>query len=136
MIAPGAVVTYKWAQFSSALLVSFFGGEQFAPAIFNIIDGHVNPSGKLPITFPNYDNEANFGEHQYPGVNKTATYTEGLFIGYRYYDRNGIIPAFPFGYGLSYTNFEYIKDSMNIDRNRRVTIVVKNTGKTFGKEVV
>lgn len=73
IIAPGAVATYPWARYSSAILVSFFGGEQFAPAIFNIMDGHTNPSGKLPLTFPNYDNEANFGENQYPGVNTTDT---------------------------------------------------------------
>lgn len=62
MMAPGAVLTDFWTKHSDAILVSFFGGEQFAPAIFNIMDGHVNPSGKLPITFPNSINDANMNE--------------------------------------------------------------------------
>jgi beta-glucosidase len=62
MMAPGAVLTDFWTKHSDAILVSFFGGEQFAPAIFNIMDGHINPSGKLPITFPNSINDANMNE--------------------------------------------------------------------------
>lgn len=83
-------------------------------AIADILFGHVNPSGKLPLTFPNHDNETDFSPAQYPGLPNPrvpfyAFYTERLLVGYRYYEHHNIsfTTGFPFGHGLSYTSFEY-----------------------------
>jgi beta-glucosidase len=74
----GAVAAGFWKENADAILASFFGGEQMAPAVFDVIYGRVNPSGKLPVTFPDKDNEQNLSPEQYPGVNNVSTYSEGL----------------------------------------------------------
>lgn len=96
-----------WTTKVDAHLYNFFGGEQAVPAVFNLIEGLTNPSGKLPITLPNKENEQNMSEEQYPGINNVGNYTEKLLFGYRWYDENGVTPQYPFGHGLSYTKFTY-----------------------------
>ncbi|MBV9124008.1 MAG: fibronectin type III-like domain-contianing protein, partial [Planctomycetes bacterium] len=101
--------------------------------------GKVNPSGKLPITFPKRDQDLPLqSTEQYPGVNDVAHYSEGLLVGYRWYDARGIEPLFPFGYGLSYTTFAYkdLKITEPTD-NQDVTVefTVTNTGQRAGAEV-
>ena len=82
------------------------------PALGDIVFGNVSPQAKLPVTMPNVENEQGMTTEQYPGV-KTgefeleATYTEGQIVGYRYYDKKGIKPAFPFGHGLGYGTFDF-----------------------------
>ena len=102
--------------------------------------GDVNPSGKLSQTFPKRlkDNPAYIN---YPGENGQVYYGEGMFVGYRYYDKKDIEPLFPFGYGLSYTTFAY--ESLTLDADEygpgdeiQVSVNVKNTGPRAGKEIV
>ena len=111
----------------------------------DIIEGRVNPSGKLPVTFPNVPNEQNMTVEQFPGVNNISHYSEGLFMGYRWYDKHNVNPAFPFGHGLTYTQFKYEAESLRIDdmisatkdhAKKKVRILVQNTGSKPGKEVV
>lgn len=89
-----------------------------AQSLFDVVFGIANPSGKLPVTMPNEENEQHMEMSQYPGVNHTAVYSEHLLNGYRWYDAHHITPAFPFGHGISYTNFRY--DNIKVD-GRRVT---------------
>jgi Glycosyl hydrolase family 3 C-terminal domain/Glycosyl hydrolase family 3 N terminal domain len=106
----------------------------------------VNPSGKLPLTFPaNLSDLPANTTAQYPGVNGVATYSEGIFVGYRYYDENNITPQFPFGFGLSYTNFTFQNLAINpstptLSNNPGQTVTVSlsvtNTGAMAGAEVV
>jgi beta-glucosidase len=105
----------------------------------------VNPSGKLPLTFPKQlsDLPANTPE-QYPGVNGVVKYSEGIFVGYRHFDAKDISPQFPFGFGLSYTSFDYKNlsistDKISLKRNSSPTVTIQfevtNTGKRAGEEI-
>ena len=101
--------------------------------------GNVNPSGKLPITFPNRENETDFSPAQWPGLpdptNPTyANYTEKLLVGYRFYDHHQIefTTGFPFGHGLSYTSFDY---SELTTTGEQIHFTIENTGKVAGAEV-
>merc|ERR1711937_1026134 len=96
-----------FADDAAAILVSFMPGEQHGNAISDVMWGAVNPSARLPITMPNVENEVGFTESDYPGIDLVATYTEGLEVGYRWYDANDVTPKFEFGFGLSYTTFKY-----------------------------
>ena len=99
---PGPTVIKNRDLFDS-ILVNFYSGERLANSLMDIIEGRVNPSGKLPVTFPNVPNEQNMTVEQFPGVNNISHYSEGLFMGYRWYDKHNVNPAFPFGHGLTYT---------------------------------
>ena len=79
-------------------------------ALFNIIEGKVNPSGKLPVSVPNTENEMGLTTDQHPGINDISHYTEKLHVGYRWYDFHNVAPNYPFGHGLSYTTFTYHGD--------------------------
>jgi beta-glucosidase len=130
--APGAVLL-PFADAISGLLLSFMPGQEAGNAIADVLYGDVNPSAKLPLTMPNAENEVGFTPDQYPGVNLTASYTEKLFIGYRWYDHHQIYPKFPFGYGLSYSTF---KLTVAYRDNHNVTINIANTSERDGSEVV
>jgi beta-glucosidase len=113
MTVPGASTTV-FRDYVDAILVQFYPGEMAAQSALDIIWGKANPSGKLPMTFPVGENDQNFTKSQYPGVKHSlisrftyASYSEGLFMGYRWYDANDVSPAYPFGHGLSYTTFVY-----------------------------
>ena len=110
-------------------------GQAMGDAITNVLFGEVNPSGKLPLTFPNKENEQEMTVAQYPGLQngENATYSEGFFFGYRWYDKHKVTPKFSFGHGLSYTTFSYSK--LSID-GRTVSVDLTNTGKVDGAEVV
>jgi beta-glucosidase len=110
-------------------------GEQMSQALFNLIEGVVVPSGKLPITLGHDDNEVEMDRDQFPGENYESHYKEELLVGYRWYDYHNKEPNFPFGHGLSYTTFFYEADSIKVD-DRNVSITVQNTGDYSGKEVV
>lgn len=128
---PGAVLT-PWRKEVQGILVNFMPGQEIGNAMTEILFGEHNPSARLPITFPTKENEQEFTKEQYPGVNRATTYSEGLFVGYRWYDKKGVEPAFPFGHGLSYTKFTY--DNLKIS-NRKVSVDVKNVGGVDGDEV-
>lgn len=105
---PGQILT-DWRSKVAAILIPFLPGEQYGNAIADIIFGDVTPQAKLPLTFPNIENEQRMTVAQWPGTNSTqwpntkeAHYTEGQIVGYRWYDKHGVAPAFPFGHGLTY----------------------------------
>jgi len=110
LVAGSPVEMGPWLQKTPAVLVAWYGGSEAGNALARILFGDVNPSGKLPCTFPVQLADtpaAAFGPEAYPGVNGEETYKEGLLVGYRWYDTKKIAPLFPFGHGLSYTTFQY-----------------------------
>jgi beta-glucosidase len=129
-----------WIDRVPAVVEAFFPGQECGNAIAAVLFGDVNPSGKLPDTFPRrYKDNPTFAN--YPGENGKVFYGEGIFVGYRHYDVKKIKPLFPFGHGLSYTSFNYSNLKISPVRAKtgdkiKVSIDVKNTGKVAGKEVV
>ena len=138
--SPGALLL-PWSKDAAAILATFMPGQQAGPAITSLLYGEVNPSGKLPLTFPNKENEINFTPEQWPGVPAPgekftqANYTERLLVGYRYFDQKNIdfTTGFPFGHGLSYTTFSYSKLRI---KPSSVSCSITNTGTAAGAEVV
>ena len=129
-----------WLEKVPAVVEVFYPGQEGGNALANILFGDVNPSGKLPITFPKKMEDTPVADN-YPGEKLNAYYTEGIFVGYRHYDKNNIKPLFPFGFGLSYTTFEFSdlklsKTSMNKEDELEVEVTIKNTGKVDGDEIV
>lgn len=106
----------------------------------DVLTGKVNPSGKLPLTFPKrYRDCPTYGN--FPGYNREVFYGEGIYVGYRYYEKKGIEVMYPFGYGLSYTTFDITSaqapERVNVEEDDvPVCVRVKNTGRTAGAEVV
>jgi len=132
VITPGAVLT-NWSVNVSSLIIAFMPGQEEGNAIADVLFGDVNPSGKLPVTFPNRDNEVGFKNDEYPGVNHQEYYREQLNVGYRWYNSHNVKPRFPFGFGLSYTTFSL--SGINL-ATRTVSVTVHNTGTKTGAEVV
>lgn len=136
----GSPVTMPWVNKVDGILEAYLSGQAGSSAIADILFGKVNPSGKLAETFPQKlsDTPAYL---TWPGDGKISNYNEGIFVGYRYYDTKEIKPLFPFGYGLSYTTYEYSDLQVNkteisdID-SLKIKLKVKNTGKYDGKEIV
>jgi beta-glucosidase len=141
MHIPSAVVT-PWADSVAAILSAFYPGQENGNVVASILFGDVNPSGKLPVTFPVNDREIPVNTQiQYPGINKQTNYSEKLQVGYRWYDANNVKPSFPFGHGLSYTTFEYSNIQIqtakcsNGQATRDVTFDLRNNGTVDGAEV-
>lgn len=136
----GSAVSMPWIGKVKGVLEAWLGGQAGGGAVADVLTGKVNPSGKLSETFPaRIEDTPAFLD--FPTKTGVARYGEGIFIGYRYYDKKQIKPLFPFGYGLSYSHFDYtdIKaDKTAIKDNESLTIEVKvkNTSKISGKEVV
>ena len=136
------VLLSPWADAVPAIVQAWYSGQDDGHVVADILFGNVNPSGKLPITFPRMREDTGVATaEQYPGQNGRGLYSEGVFIGYRHFDKNNIAPQFPFGHGLSYTTFEY--SNLKLGRNRikpgeslTVEVQVKNTGRREGAEVV
>jgi beta-glucosidase len=133
VLETGGPVLTPWRDRVGALVEAWYPGEQGGPAIARVLFGDADPGGRLPVTFPQQEGDIpTAGDpEKYPGVAENVKYKEGLLVGYRWYDANGITPAFPFGYGLSYTSFEY--------GNLRVTPTsvsfdVKNVGTRAGSD--
>jgi beta-glucosidase len=135
----GAPVTMPWLDKVAAVVEAYYPGQENGNAVANVLLGKVNPSGKLPITFPKRleDNPA-FINASYSG-SREVNYGEGIFVGYRFYDKKAIEPLFPFGYGLSYTTFAYSKakapKKVKAGQPLEVSVTVTNTGKVAGKEI-
>jgi beta-glucosidase len=134
----GAPVTMPWVDEVPAILNAYYPGQDGGNAMADILTGVVNPSGKLAVTFPKrLEDTPAFLD--YPGT-RSIRYGEGIFVGYRYYDKRGIEPLFPFGFGLSYTSFEYgaIEAPKKFRQGEDVaaSFSIKNTGTRRGKEVV
>lgn len=136
----GSAVEMPFADNVKGILEAYLGGQAVGQAEVDILFGKKNPSGKLAETFPRKLSD-NPSYLNFPGEGDRVRYQEGIFVGYRYYDKKEIEPLYPFGYGLSYTTFEYkdidiSKSEMNDDEEVTVTVTVKNTGKIKGKEIV
>ena len=131
------VTMTKWLDQTPALLDMWYGGQEGGHALAAILFGDANPSGKLPVSLPKKFEDSPAAAN-YPGENLKVNYAEGIYVGYRYYDTKNIAPAFPFGFGLSYTTFEY--SDLKIVRasgfRPEVSLKVKNTGSRPGAEVV
>ncbi|MBP8003099.1 MAG: glycoside hydrolase family 3 C-terminal domain-containing protein [Chloroflexi bacterium] len=136
----GSPVTMPWLEEVPAVVQMWYAGQEAGHALAGILFGDVNPSGKLSITFP-VRYEDNPAYINYPGENGQVLYGEGLFVGYRYYDKKALAPLFPFGYGLAYTSFAYNNlrlsgDSFKPGDEMLVQVDVTNTGDRAGYEVV
>ncbi|ETT44454.1 glycoside hydrolase family 3 C-terminal domain-containing protein [Paenibacillus sp. FSL P4-0338] len=140
VLSNGAPVEMPWLHRAKAVLEGYLGGQAFGGAVADLLFGEVSPSGKLAETFPMKLSD-NPSFLNFPGEGDTVEYKEGLFVGYRYYDKKEIEPLFPFGFGLSYTQFEYSRLLLEQTRIQdtdtvQVSVTVKNTGSRAGKEVV
>ena len=143
----GSPVEMPWADYVDGIVEAYLGGEGVGEAVMNVLYGKVNPSGKLAESFP-LKLEDNPSFLTYPGHHK-CDYAEGVFVGYRYYDTKKMDVLFPFGFGLSYTTFDYSNlkvtvggapvsgpVDINSDEKITVTVDVTNTGDVAGKEIV
>ena len=133
----GGPVLMPWISQVKGIVEAWYPGQQDGNAIAAILFGAVDPSGKLPETFPTSENQLPTDTAaQYPGVNKQETYSEGLLIGYRWYDAKHIAPLFPFGFGLSYTRFTLSDLSVRrASGGAQLPFTVRNTGTRSGAEV-
>ena len=111
----GAPLSLPWAERVPALLAAWLPGQEGGAAIARVLFGDVNPSGKLPFTFPRRVEDTPTWTSY--GAGRDANYGEGVFVGYRWYDRRLIEPLFPFGHGLSYTRFEYVEPDGAVERD-------------------
>jgi beta-glucosidase len=139
VLKTGAPVLMPWLNQVPAVLEAWYPGEEDGNAVARVIFGDVNPSAKLPVSFPNCvcDTLAR-NPDQYPGDHKTVHYSEGIAIGYRWFQVNHVKPLFPFGFGLSYSTFKY--SDLHVIRTSRasspvVTFFLRNIGSRTGAEV-
>ena len=138
-INTGSPISMSWVDKVKSILQIWFTGQEYGRALTDIVFGDVNPSGKLPTTFPmKLEDTPAFSS--YPGKNLQMDYDEGLYVGYRWYEKEGIKPLFPFGHGLSYTTFEYsdLRIIPPKTQNSAISfeVTISNTGGFKGKEVV
>ena len=136
----GAPVSMPWVEQVPAIVQAYYPGMENGNAVAAVLLGKVNPSGKLPVTFPvRLEDSPAFINGSYPG-SREVNYGEGIFVGYRYYDKKDVAPLFPFGHGLSYTSFTYgdlkVAKKVKAGAKVEVSLTVTNTGKVAGKEVV
>ena len=131
VLSAGSPVEMPWADKVKAIVQGYLGGQSGASAMLNVLTGKVNPSGRLNETYPIcYEDTPAYA--YYPSKERNSEYREGLYVGYRYYTTVGKSVRFPFGYGLSYTTFEY----KNIYANEKeVRFTIKNTGDRAGVEI-
>ena len=141
----GTAVAMPFVNDVAAIVQAWYLGSEAGNALADVMTGKVNPSGKLPFTFPYVMSDGPVKtEEQYPGLPQDERiyqvyYSEGIYVGYRWFEANDIKPMFPFGYGLSYTTFEYgqpVASSKTIGKTLKIKVPVTNTGKVAGAEVV
>ena len=139
----GNAFATPWIDEVKGFVHAWYLGSMAGEALVRVLDGTVNPSGKLPVTFARRLEDYPFmeyGAEAYPGVNKQVYYKEGIFMGYRHFDTRKVKPQFPFGYGLSYTTFEYGKPRLSSkilsDGKIVLSVDITNTGNRAGKETV
>ncbi len=139
---PGAWETASWRDYADAILLAWLPGQEGGNAVADILTGKVNPSGKLPDSFPIKYADVPSAD-TFPGIPVeepvNSFYKEGIYVGYRYYDSFNVPTAYEFGYGLSYTTFKYSNlelSSNDFSKELKINVTVTNTGKVTGKEVV
>lgn len=136
VLSNGAPVLMPWLDSTPAVLESYLGGQAWGSAVSDIIFGRVNPSGKLAETFPQ-SLEAVPSSAQFPGGGASVIYTDSIYVGYRYFSTTGKRVLFPFGHGLSYTQFSYGGMSISgVGTERKVECRISNNGSRAGKEVM
>jgi beta-glucosidase len=135
-------VAMPWLSKVKAVVQMWWPGDEGGPATANILTGRANPAGRLPITWPvsldqMVTNDPAHPERVSRGVDGKTSYTEGLFMGYRWFDKQDLQPLFPFGHGLSYASFEYsdLKTARGANGALEVTFNVRNAGRSAGDEV-
>jgi len=137
LMGGGALDMNQWIDQTKGIIQAWYPGMEGGNALAKIIFGEVNPSGKLPMSWPKKledDGAHKLGE--FPGNGTTVNYKDDIYVGYRYYDTYQIEPQFAFGHGLSYTNFEFSSLNIQAGNNQAtVSFTVKNTGKMAGAEV-
>jgi beta-glucosidase len=138
--AGGPVIMSRWIANVPAILDLWYGGQEGGNAIADVLFGNANPSGKLPVSFVKEWKDSPAYGH-YPGENLQVDYAEGIYVGYRYFDKHKVEPLFPFGYGLSYTKFDYSDLKVSPDhvvpgKPVEVSLRVHNGGSRSGAEVV
>lgn len=139
----GVIETDSWINMADAVLLAWQPGQEGGNSVADILNGTVNPSGKLTMTFPRKYTD-NPSSANFPGIPaddpKFVDYKEGIYVGYRYFTSFNVKPSFEFGYGLSYTTFKFDKVKISnpefSENQMKISVDVKNTGKTDGKEVV
>ena len=131
VLSAGSAIETPWDVNCKGLLHGYLSGQAGAGALLDIITGKINPSGKLNETLPvKYEDVPSY--NYFPSKERTSEYREGIFVGYRYYDTAKVPVKYPFGYGLSYTTFEY--SDINVAEDK-VTFTITNTGKMDGEEI-
>jgi beta-glucosidase len=144
VLQTGGPVEMDWIGSVAALLQAWYPGQEAGNAIADVLTGKAEPSGRLPQTFPVRwaDNPAHSQDKEvYPGLEGKVRYEEGIFVGYRHYDRLGLTPLFPFGFGLGYTSFAasdltIADDEFEAEGNVTVGVTITNTGDRDGSAVV
>ena len=144
VIVSGNAVAMPWAAHVPAIVQSWYLGTIGGDALADVLTGKVNPSGKLPFSYPAKLEDCpahHFGTISYPGDSIRQEYKEDILVGYRWYDTKKIKPLYPFGYGLSYTTFTYSKPrasarTLDADGSLQISVKVQNSGSVAGKEVV
>ncbi len=140
VIAGSPVTMTKWIDRVPGVVFAWYGGQEGGHGIGDVLFGRHNPSGRTPVTFPKrWEDATAYGN--YPGENLHVTYAEGIYVGYRGFEQRGVEPLFPFGYGLSYTKFEYsdlavTPAKVGPGQPVQVSVTVRNTGARAGAEVV
>lgn len=135
VLSNGSPILMPWKDKVKAIITGYLGGEAGAEAMANCLSGRVNPSGKLAETYPK-KLEDTPSYNYYPGTEVSVEYKESIYIGYRYYDKINKDVLFPFGYGLSYTKFEYSDLNIRQEKNNiLVKFKIKNIGNYAGKEI-
>ena len=130
----GPVLVNKWISNVPAVMESWFYGQEGGNAIADVLLGNYNPSGKLPMSWPvKWEDCSAYGT--YKQMDSTTYYSDGIYVGYRHFEKKKIKPQFPFGYGLSYTSFEY--SNLKIEKGNKVSVSfdLKNIGSLKGEEV-
>ena len=140
IVAGAPVAMTKWIDRVPAIVDAWYGGQEGGHAIGDILFGAANLSGKLPVTFPKEWKDSPAYGH-YPGENLRVEYGEGIYVGYRGFDKRNIEPLFPFGHGLSYTRFDYsdlkaLPAKVALGKPVEVSVRVRNAGTRAGAEVV
>lgn len=134
----GSPITMPWINEASTVLQAWYQGQELGNSLYDVLVGNISPCGKLPVTFPRrLEDTPTF--HNFPGENDKVVYGEGIWLGYRHYERARVQPLFPFGFGLSYTSFEYKNTRLSGDvmKDRlTVSVDITNTGEMAGKESV
>lgn len=144
VVNAGAPCEMPWASRVASILWVWYGGQEAGHAIADLLFGDASPSGRLPTTFPMRleDNPAHTDDPlTYPGEAGHVAYREGVFLGYRHYDRAGLAPRFPFGHGLGYTRFDYgalqlVTQSLRNGQDLLLSVELRNAGERTGQEVV